>query len=990
MTGKDKSYLDKRRDCFPDISVLAEFGKDFWILFEGIGDAAYLVETETGKILACNAQAVRQTGYSKEELIGMDIHSDLSAGDPDIGLQTLVDKLARRERARFKQLKRKKDGSLYWEEVITAPLRANGSRIHISLNRDITDQINKEKFIQRERKQLLAIFDSINAIIYVADPYNHKILYVNKFFLDMLGENPVGKLCYEEFQGRKSPCDFCTNPIILENKGTPYQWEYHNPIYDRDYYIVDRIITWPDGRDVRFEVAIDITEQKKALAEVREREELYRTLFEQLSDALLLEELDGRIIEVNESACKLLGYSREELTTMWVQDLIPEGGKTFLPKMIDAETSKGRALESVNRCKDGTIVPIELRGRIVELHGKPHMLVSLRDISERVRIRKVERTLQRITEAANTIEDLPELFSKIKEILSQIMDTTNFRIALYNKETDTITLAYMVDEKDSSAPFAAGNSLTAYVIRNNRLLLISQDNREKILKSLGIKPIGTKSKVWLGVPLRLKGQVVGAIVVQSYTDPHLYNEEDVSILETVSDQIALAITRKQAQDALRESESRYRRIFEATSDAILVFDQNGTIVEANPAAYRMYGYEPGEMIGLPAEKIIHPDYYQGFPKLTQGVNCVDFVADSVNLRKDGTAFPVEEHGVGFIFQGKPHFLTVARDISARLAVEEQLKESQRKIELLHAVAQELEGLDDENEVYKSTVRAAEEILNFPLCTLDIVEGDRLVTKATSKGLPPGASKSIPLSEESLATKTYQTGKTYVIGSPDEEPAAKPTRSDFLSGISVPIGKFGVFQVASTKENAFSNEDVRLLELLIGHTTQAISRIRLQSKLKEQATRDPLTGVYNRRYFNEVVEQEILRSKRYSHPIGFLMIDVNGFKQINDRFGHQMGDKVLKAVANLLTKQVRETDLVVRYGGDEFLIMLLETNGETEAVKSRIQKAVKESKEINDIIPAPVTLSIGESHWDPDKGVSIEQVLSAADKAMYREKDAIKD
>ncbi len=989
MGGKNKASPDRGNDSTPE-QMLTGFGKDFWSLFEGFGDAAYLVDTDTGRILACNAQATVQTGYSKEEIIGMSIRDDLSAGPPDIGLEALKERLSHGERARFVQQKRKKDGTLYWEEVITAPLRANDERIHISLNRDITDRINKEKFVQQEHEQLLAIFDSINAIIYIADPYTHKVLYINKFFRDMLGENPVGKLCYEIFQGRNKPCDFCTNHIILKHKGEPYQWEYHNPLYNRDYYIVDRIITWPDGRDVRFEVAIDITEQKKVVEEIREREELYRTLFEQLSDALLLEGLDGRILTANESACSLLGYSRDELTRLRVQDLIPEGGKTFLPELIDSETRKGRALESHNRRKDGKIIPVELRGRIVEIHGEPRMLVSLRDISARERSRRVERTLQRITAAANSTEKLSALFPKIREILSDVMDTTNFRIALYDPKTDTIAMPYMVDEKDSYRSFVAANTFTAYVIRNEKPLLITEANRKRMTKELGIESVGAPSKAWLGVPLRLKDRVIGAVIVQSYTDRHRYNEDDIAVLETVSNQIAMAIIREQDKESLQESESRYRSIFSATTDAILVFDQSGTIVEANPAAYRMYGYAPGELIGVSAERIVHPDYYHGFKNFKERVKDGVFVADSVNLRKDGTAFPVEVHGVRFAFQGKPHLLSITRDISSRLAAEEKLKESQRKIELLHAVAQELEGLEDEDEIYRCTVHAAEEILDFPLCTLDIVEGDRLVTKATSKELPPGASRSAPLSEESLATKTYRTGKTYVLGSPEEEPSAKPTRSEFRSGISVPIGRFGVFQVASTKKNAFSADDVRLLELLIGHTAQAISRIRLHKELKEQANRDPLTGVYNRRYFNEVVEQEILRSKRYAHPIGFLMIDINGFKEINDRFGHQTGDRVLKAVADLLVEQVRETDLVVRYGGDEFLVMLLETDGETDAVKARIQGAMSTNEGIEGIIPVPVTLAIGAAHWDPKRDTTIEYILSEADRAMYKEKTTGKD
>jgi diguanylate cyclase (GGDEF)-like protein len=195
----------------------------------------------------------------------------------------------------------------------------------------------------------------------------------------------------------------------------------------------------------------------------------------------------------------------------------------------------------------------------------------------------------------------------------------------------------------------------------------------------------------------------------------------------------------------------------------------------------------------------------------------------------------------------------------------------------------------------------------------------------------------------------------------------------------------VFQVASTEENAFSTEDVRLLELLLGHTGEAVHRIRLQERLKEQALRDPLTGVYNRRYFNQVIEQEIPRSKRYDHPIGFLMIDVNHFKEINDRYGHQVGDEVLQEVAKLLEGQVRGSDVVVRYGGDEFLLLLIETNGETKSVKQRILEEVARQNETNPVFDFPVTFSIGIAHWKPDGPRTVSEVLNKADMLMYEEK-----
>ena len=152
-----------------------------------------------------------------------------------------------------------------------------------------------------------------------------------------------------------------------------------------------------------------------------------------------------------------------------------------------------------------------------------------------------------------------------------------------------------------------------------------------------------------------------------------------------------------------------------------------------------------------------------------------------------------------------------------------------------------------------------------------------------------------------------------------------------------------------------------------------------------ARHDQLTGVYNRHALEEMIEQEVRRSRRYKHPIGLLMVDVNRFKEVNDRFGHAMGDQVLKAVAEILQHHIRDSDVVVRYGGDEFLVVLFETDGETAAVVSRIRAEVAERNRTNPILEFPVTLAIGEAHWDPEGPDTISSILSQADKLMYRDK-----
>ncbi len=147
----------------------------------------------------------------------------------------------------------------------------------------------------------------------------------------------------------------------------------------------------------------------------------------------------------------------------------------------------------------------------------------------------------------------------------------------------------------------------------------------------------------------------------------------------------------------------------------------------------------------------------------------------------------------------------------------------------------------------------------------------------------------------------------------------------------------------------------------------------------------MTGVYNRRYFTELIERERERSKRYGRTIGFLMIDVDRFKSINDTYGHQTGDRVLQEVARFLVGQVRSAEIVVRYGGDEFLIVMTECGDKTRVVEQRIKEMSARWNEACKAFDFPVTLSIGAACWEPGSSEPVEAVLARADTEMYKDK-----
>jgi len=166
--------------------------------------------------------------------------------------------------------------------------------------------------------------------------------------------------------------------------------------------------------------------------------------------------------------------------------------------------------------------------------------------------------LFKISNAANVTENPDELFNYIREILNEIIDTKNIYVALYDQESDTISLPFEIDEYDTFPTYPGGKTLTSYVIKTGKSLLVDEKKNDELIRSGKVEMVGAPSKIWLGVPLKIGAETIGVLAVQSYTDPNLYTVKDLEILEFVSGQIAKTIQRKnvvsQIEQSLQEKE----------------------------------------------------------------------------------------------------------------------------------------------------------------------------------------------------------------------------------------------------------------------------------------------------------------------------------------------------------------------------------------------------------------------------------------------------
>ena len=462
-----------------------------------------------------------------------------------------------------------------------------------------------------------------------------------------------------------------------------------------------------------------------------------------------------------------------------------------------------------------------------------------------------------------------------------------------------------------------------------------------------------------------------------------------SVIEKVLQQRRAVEEREEAEQALKSEQEKFQTLVEQSPLGISIVAQDGRLLYINPMFSELFGYT---LADIPTK---HAWFATAYPDEQYREEVIaTWVKDQKKLKrgqllarmftvtcKDGSQKMILFRPIAM---GNGDQFITYEDITDRVQAEKTLRESGDKLEKLHDVARRLALCTSEQEAYRVAVEAAKRIVTFSFCSLGMTEGKEMVTKVAYP-TPASHEPAGGPTAHGQAMQDPVNAQAPGLGEIEKEVPTRSPQARHLSLISVPISDLGIFQAASVEPDAFSRDDTRFLELLFGHTAAAIKRVRLQEELKEQAIHDPLTGLYNRYYLSKILEQEVKRSKRYHHGMTFMMIDVNRFKEINDHYGHQMGDELLRAVAALLRDAVRESDIVVRYGGDEFLIVFPETMGDMDSILARITQKVSKITEHNGKLAFPVTLSMGSASWDPRVKRSVDEVLNEADKRMYEDK-----
>lgn len=384
----------------------------------------------------------------------------------------------------------------------------------------------------------------------------------------------------------------------------------------------------------------------------------------------------------------------------------------------------------------------------------------------------------------------------------------------------------------------------------------------------------------------------------------------------------------------------------------------------------------------------------------------DYVAADPTVRSEA-AVPIiidsEVRGVLNIEAGPERVLgpgdlqllqTLARQLSVALrnaTLYDEAKRTRDELSVLYDAAKAISSSLEMESVLETLVQVPCRAFGYEYGAILLVDdrSDDLVIEATY-GYSPSTRGYRLASGKGITGSVHRTGKAELVRDVREDARYIDVNRDVVAEIAVPLIRegrvIGVFNVESTRPGALGERDVNILAALAGYATIAIQNARLFAQSERLAATDGLTGLFNHRHLHQAMERMLERCRREERPLALIMLEIDNFKRYNDTYGHQRGDEVLRIVAEMLRKGSRATDIVARYGGDEFMIVLPDTRKDTAGeVGERLRRAIEAYPfRLGDNIVTNVTLSVGIAA-SPDDGDSVDALVDAVDRAQYSAK-----
>ncbi len=538
------------------------------------------------------------------------------------------------------------------------------------------------------------------------------------------------------------------------------------------------------------------------VVEKKRNQKMYETLFETAKDAFFI--MDGEeFIECNQGALDMFECDRVDIIGeapyMFSPETQPDGrdsgdlSKRRINRALNGET---QIFEWVHQTYNGENFDAEVVLNSMDISGKRYLMSIVRDITGR--------------------KEAQKKLKKEKEKLQKYIDVAD------------VIMLVLDGDKDIEMINETGSRILEYEEEN----IIGQNWVENFIPEKSREDVFDKFDKLLNDDLEDQTSIIQSVLTKEGKKRIV--EWNYKILEDGKGEKSILASGNDITD-LKQAEEKFRTFFDEIRDGIFVTtiggDDAGRIIEANPAASDMTGYSIDELKG---KNIIEDISVQESEELKHGIRENELVEKGEvrftekKRRKDGSEFWTEVVITPIEFEGEKVALSVNRDISDRKETEQKLKESKEKIQKLHEIAVDMESAKTREEVYELTIKAAESVLEFDLCTILIPEGNELVVKESSSKISPEDQKHMPM-DKSIAGKTYSNHEKFVIDDLQKDKESYPSTDEYKSGISIPVGNHGVFQAKSLKRSDFDENDLEMAELLVSHVNNALTRIQADDR-----------------------------------------------------------------------------------------------------------------------------------------------------------------